>query len=274
MRSLTVLWLCAFLTASAGQAATLYGITLGNRNLIAIDTATGAGTLVGNIPFISSGAELGATGGDLYAFDLFSNEFNTDRFARINPANADFISTATAGIDVVGEGGMAFRPDGRAFLSDSGVSSGTLFLCDVTINDGCSLVATLPVSMDGLALASNGTLYGLSQDTSQLYTIDTSTGASTLVGSSGMPNTDDRGGLTFGPGDILYAAFDDSLWTFNTATGAATLIGAIGFNDVAGITYLDTLPVPEPGTLILLTGALAGLLWKRRWNRSFPAARR
>jgi hypothetical protein len=66
----------------------------------------------------------------------------------------------------------------------------------------------------------NGALYGVDA-TSDLYTINTSTGASTLVGALGHTVN----ALTFSPTGVLYAAGGDTLYTVNTSTGHTTTIG-------------------------------------------------
>ena len=102
--------------------ATLYGITFENHQLININQATGAGALVGKISE-TLGSELASFGGNLYAFDQ-AGSAGSGTFSLISPTTAGTISTTIAGAFVVGEGGMSFRSDGLAFLSNSQGESG------------------------------------------------------------------------------------------------------------------------------------------------------
>jgi len=82
----------------------------------------------------------------------------------------------------------------------------------------------------------NGALFGINLATpSQFYSINTSTGAASAVGSTTINNLN---GLTFSPTGALYASGGgsaggtvlDGLYTVNTSTGAATLVGVGGGN--------------------------------------------
>src|ERR1700730_4612236 len=101
--------------------ATLYGVTFFGHQLININQTTGTGALVGTISE-TLGSELASFSGNLYAFD----QTGSGTFSLINPATAGTISTTVAGAFVIGEGGMSFRSDGLAFLSNSEGSSGHL----------------------------------------------------------------------------------------------------------------------------------------------------
>jgi hypothetical protein len=249
---------------SYSYADTLYGITFSNSQLIRIDSNTAVSTLVGTVNE-TFGSELAAFGGALYSFDQSGN----GTFRQIDPSNASTITSTVAGTFIPGEGGMSFRSDGKAFLSGSEGSSGHLWECDVTVSNGCTNVAALQISMDGLAFSSTNVLYGLSQSpvgTAQpsLFTINTGTGAETLIGATGV-NGVNLAGLTFDSSGRLLAAIDSSLYSINLGTGAATLIGDTGFSGIAGLTELQgTTAVPEPGTVTLLLSSLAAVTAFRR----------
>src|SRR5215472_7534861 len=221
----------AVIISPGAYADVLYGLTFSNHQLININQNTASSVLVGTVDG-SVGSELAAFNGKLYAFD----QTNPDTFRLINPSNAATISSTTAGIDIFGEGGMSFRSDGMAFLSGSEGNSGRLFRCNVTVNNGCSEVGALSISMDGLAFGPGGVLFGLSQSptgTAQpsLYTVDPVTAAITLIGSTGVSGVN-LAGLAFDSvSGKLYAGIGANLYTINTGTGAATLVGATGFSD-------------------------------------------
>lgn len=95
--------------------------------------------------------------------------------------------------------------------------------------------------MTGLDFSGAGTLYcvsGYNQDGSafggsQLYTINTTTGAATLVGSTGLSGTNAITDLSWNPATSTMQALvnagagANSLYTLNLSTGAATLVGSI-----------------------------------------------
>ncbi len=96
----------------------------------------------------------------------------------------------------------------------------------------------------GLAYdVTTGTMYGTTGGpgdgtggTSNLVTINLSTGAATTIGSVGV----NAGSLEFGPDGNLYAGSagktgGGNLYRINKATGASTLVGATGFPTVTGL---------------------------------------
>jgi hypothetical protein len=97
-------------------------------------------------------------------------------------------------------------------------------------------------STNSLAVASNGTIYGLvyASGGGQLITINPVTGVGTSVGSLGSGLTP-SGDLSFDENDNLYATLNNAgtvqLATINLNTGAATLVGNIGFSDVYGLAF-------------------------------------
>jgi len=115
-----------------------------------------------------------------------------------------------------------------------------------------------------------------------LYSVDTGTGAATLMGEiglnmpgftyrslnatlygvSGVTNSLYQINKTTGAKTLIGASGStDSLYTLNMTTGAAVLVGPLGFNAGSG---LGIAIVPEPSTALLLGLGLAGLATKRR----------
>jgi hypothetical protein len=126
----------------------------------------------------------------------------------------------------------------------------------------------------GLAFDSdNDILYGVTFN--DLFTINTVTGAATLVGATGLDVS--NLGLAYDSNRLLYlnVADTNSLYRLNTTTGAATLVGD---NNPAAALHIDGLayipePVPEPTSAALLgLGGLglAGYVSRRR--KQAPAA--
>jgi len=101
--------------------------------------------------------------------------------------------------------------------------------------------------VEGLALANDGTLFGVSDATKQLIRINTSTGKGTLVGSLGLTGQGAGTldsldfGLAFTCDGKLWLSSDttDRLWQVDPASGAATLVGNTGahISGLAGSGY-------------------------------------
>lgn len=260
------LLLGACLLAADSRAADFFGITYSGNQLIRVDPATGAGTLVGPLSAGMTALDLASSGGRLYAFDQIN-----DRVRQLDPATGATLATIDVGIVAGGEGGFAMRQDGVGFLSATIGNVGTLWRFDIGVPGSTQVTATngLAPSMDGLAFSPGGVLYGLSQGATdggnKLYTIDPASGATTLVGALGVGDSA-VGGLAFAADGTLYATLSDlnptaaKLYALDVSSGAATLIGNLGFNSVSGITFLT--PIPEPRTSLLLAAGLAllGLL--------------
>ena len=104
------------------------------------------------------------------------------------------------------------------------------------------LFSALMFFAGALPSANAGVMYGVTgagSSPSSLYTIDTTTGAATLVGATGMSHIT---GLDFDPtSGILYGvvsagfAGPSTLVTIDKATGAATLVGSLGVSGVGNI---------------------------------------
>jgi hypothetical protein len=132
--------------------------------------------------------------------------------------------------------GNAFNPSGQLYAMVDSYYPSTL--ATVNLNTGAATPVGAPTGISnlmGIAFTPGGTLYAASWDTNSLYTLDTGTGAATLVGSLGMPGQvmdlswDYQNGTMYaiaseGPnGSLLYAV--------NLITGAGTLVTNIPGDD-------------------------------------------
>ncbi len=132
------------------------------------------------------------------------------------------IDPVTGGVLTIGSGTAlmnSMAKDSAGTLWAAGLHSS---LIQVDPNDGHStVIANLPADIRGLAFSPSGVLYGLRYGTpGVLVTINTSTGAVTTVGSTGLSLIQ---GLEFSPGGTLYAAdLGKGIVTLNPATGAWT----------------------------------------------------
>jgi hypothetical protein len=133
------------------SAQTLYGITE-TPSLIRIDTATGAGTLVGPITgspgVVPNG--LAFRGSKLYTFDLSPLSFGAREIDPLTAAPAP--TSINIGLPASGWliGNLAFRADGMGFLSNGPITS-ELYRFDITVPNN-ALLGPLNPPMVGLVV--------------------------------------------------------------------------------------------------------------------------
>ncbi len=115
---------------------------------------------------------------------------------------------------------------------------GVLYNVDFTTGNASNprSTGTGDSSLTGIAISSNGTLYGLTtfvgNPANSLVTIDPVTGMSTTIGSTGL-TTIAEGGLAFDPTNgtlfgIQNIPSNRELFTLDISTGSATVIGNLG----------------------------------------------
>jgi len=107
-------------------------------------------------------------------------------------------------------------------------------------------------------------LYGVSSHNNGLYEIDKTTGAASLIGTSGLTSFTNLGWDSIA--GVMYATNSgtDSLYTMNLATGATTLVGpltgptnpnGLAFDPDTGTMYLVDNSTDSFYTINLATGA-------------------
>lgn len=149
------------------------------------------------------------------------------------------LDPATASPRLVGPVGIGNVTD-IAFHGPTlyGVSFSQLLRLDPATGAG-TVIGAIGFSTNGLAVASDGTLYA-STLAGELIRINPVSGAGTLVGSFGGGLVS-SGDLALDSNDVLFGALASGgtavLAQINRTTGAATVIGATGFGVVYGLAF-------------------------------------
>lgn len=261
LRMVMVFGIVAWSVAPA--AAALLGTAPDTSELIQIDPNTGAGTVIGSTGFgIIDGLAFDPLTGTLYGSD--STNF---LLLTLDPATGARTVIGSLGDPVFG---LAFDPNTNT-LYGSNVGTGDLIIIDPATAATVS-VGAMGANVSGLAFDPNGNiLYGT--DGAQLLTLDTATGAATLVG---LLNNFGAEGLAFDPfTNTLYGVGPDItqavLFTIDPNTAVETVIGPTGFFGVFGMDY--TYAIPEPSSFALVGIGAAGAMGigiRRRLRRSLP----
>jgi hypothetical protein len=243
-------WLIALPTAHLTYAQTptpavLYAVTFWEPKLITIDTNTGQGTLITNLPI--SPRDLAGFRDALY---VYSGAGQGARLSQLDPLAGTILHAVTFTNKMSGgEGAMDFRADGIAFVATASNNTGTLARLELETTNATLITSDggLSPSLDGLAFAADGTLFGLTQNRAGAYSLcqlDQLTGGATVIGDLGLSfptGSGVVGGLAFAPNGNLYAAVASSnesrLYLLNQDTGAASLVGSVGIAGVSGIHF-------------------------------------
>lgn len=272
-RSLIAASALSLVSAAPVSAAVLYGTTGGGgaiSELVTIDTTTGVTTTIGSVGFAINGLTMDPTTGTLYGSvradgGLVSIDTATGA--------ATVISSSFASPSV----GCGSR---NVLLAASG--GGDLYgWCDPSSDDLMTIdkttgLATGIVGNSGLSTFSHGMAFDAAGDlhlvngNGRVYSIDTTTGASTLLGTVAQAHHGD-----FNPDNDLYYGLD--------GTGGTASINILDINGGGGPSLAGTLTadrsdlfalafarsaagVPEPSIVMLLGLGLAGLGVARKFR--------
>jgi hypothetical protein len=177
------------------------------------------------------------------------------QFGTVDLSTGMFTSVGTLGApNALGSLG---EYNGIVYTASYHTQPNTVFEVNTT-NASLTALATSDVDYFGLGSMLTG-LYAV--DTNHnLYSINPSTGAPTLIGPTGLTHGSAEGMST--GSSVLYYTDNSSLYSINTATGAATLIGSTGGASYDGLVTVNgtlyggqTLPDSEIDTLNPATGA-------------------
>lgn len=239
-----------------------------------LDVKTGDFNRISNVSTLANGLDF-ASNGTLYG---------TYQDSTVQSQDFATFSTKT--------GGASFNQYIGDTESVAGASNGTLYgigygdleTIDSTTGTVNYIGSTLPsgysTTHDALTFDSKGTLYGVFEDSSgneSLFTVNTSTGAVTLVGPTGLRYS--LNAPVFVDGTLYGLNYTGEIYSINTTTGAATDTGIMahdGSNNPIKFIFADAFQsngspsptaAPEPASLTLLGMGLASLAayrWRRR----------
>ena len=256
---------------TGANAATLFVLDNVNDDLYSIETND-----LTNPVFIGSIGNSGVYKGLIITMDgkLSSIDRATSEIVKINSANP-LLTSAVALDYLVTENleGLARSPNGEIYVILPGMVLGLL--------DPSSGMATPAAVISGLsvieamAFAPNGTLYVAGaagtfnvtppKASTSLFTVDTNTGQTSLIGSMISSGVTDIDALTWADGYLFGANARTSpaedLWQIDPSNANAVNLGNTG---LVGISGLAAAPVPTPAAFLLFASALGLLRVARR----------
>jgi hypothetical protein len=234
----------------------------GNSQLIALDTVTGLGSVIG--PFGAEGVFAGAFSPAGTFYTVINTYSSGTALATVDLTTGHatpYAPVANKGIDM-----LQFDHAGTLYASEGA----SLYRMDVGTGALTNIGGFGPGvgSMMDLAVDSHGTMYGVASGTlggnSQFYSINTATGAATLLFAVSEPCIM---GLAFDSADKLYGTNyctgNSPLYSIDLAGHSISMVGMSGVGNLHGG---DIAPVPEPGSIALTGIALgfAALAGRRR----------
>ena len=157
-------------------------------------------------------------------------------YAGSSDGDFGFIDLNTGAFSSLGNSGQTLAglavANGTIFASSYHTADGTLFEVSPTNGSLTTIGAAAGVDFDDFGSTTSGLYvvsFGATQD---LYSINPTTGAATLIGPTGLGYGSWRSLST--NSSALYFADGPDLYTLNVNTGAATLVGAFGSNAEMG----------------------------------------
>lgn len=234
----TIVFALGLAISFAAQASPFAYVVDGDNtpgNFYRIDLADNTITLLGQVNTSADveASSFGPGGTTLYVFadgddTLYTVDIATGNATTVGPLGAD-----------VNDPGMAFCPDDSIMYLVS--EEGDLYSLNLSTGAGTLIGGGGGYGPTALACTTTGTLYAVSDDDDQLYTVDRATGAATVVGPLGISISDAGLGLN---GSTLLLVTDNAptnLYQVDTSTGAATIVAVLD----AGELSLESMAVDE-----------------------------
>jgi outer membrane protein assembly factor BamB len=243
--------------ANLASASTIWMTGDDGANLYKVNSATGAGTLVGSFGLASTFTLAFNNTGTLYGV---ANGFSDGTLVTVDQATGLAVAVgASTGIKNLMA--LSFAADGTLYAGSWDTNN--LYTID-PLTGAATVVGSLGFNgiMD-LDFDSHGNLFALSNS---LYQVNTATGAGTLVTALDngclMGMAIDSANRFYGTD---YCTSNTPLYEINTANGSLTNIGATGIGSaMGGAIVAAASPVPEPASAILFALALAGVVLVRQ----------
>lgn len=237
-----------------------------------LDLGTGAVTVLGPLPGGSVGMAYGP-GGQLY--NLTWTLTPTNQLETVNPANTSVTAIGSVNSQTIAFGGNGSSLFGFQRTGGNGNYGLDLYSFSSTTGAGSRVGTSLglvPNLVQWATSSGSSTIYLVVNHT--LYTVDPTTGTSTVVGDTGTDLAHSLVDIVLASG-VLYGISQDlsggkarpGIYTIDQKTGAATFVTNVLGNVDA---IYGAAPVPEPATLA--TTALGGMVllgvaaWRRRGN--------
>jgi hypothetical protein len=224
-----------------------------------IDLGTGAFTQLGTSAGQLSG--LGEVGGNIYG-----GLSGSSTLYRINPTDGALTSI---GSDL-----------GISYFDTGSTTSGLFAISFLNPSDLYQINPLTGTATDvgplGITIQTAGVFTGMSTNSSALYittgtrfySVNTSTGQATLIGSTDGPQI----GAMVMLGGTLYGGSDpaNQVYTLDTTSGAAGFVANVtnGASEFYGLAPLTATPLPSTWTMMLIGLASIGLIAHRRQKRA------
>ncbi len=273
-RKRSVLTLAAGLAAASSLTANaelMYGVSDSLGELVSFDSATPGNSISAHgLTGMVSGDQI--RGIDDIAGTLYGLGDDSHLYT-INPATGFCTIVGTSFTPVLNGIDFGFTASTTALYVSSDLGQ------NLTLNPTTAAATAGPnyapeSAVDTMAFDYvNSDFYGISADTQDLYRMNPATGATTLVGPTGV-NFVDRIGLTMSPlTDTAYfsgtVSGQTEFFTVNLATGAMTLVGDVGVpgefsSGLDSITAANITSTPEPTSLALVAMGGGAMFWLRR----------
>ena len=162
---------------------------------------------------------------------------NNSKFVEINPSNCE-CRVISSVVDFLG---LAYNPfDDRMYCSSL---DNNLYEIDPDTGEQEHIgpFGSGVLYMIGMAFDTDGVLYGWDLGQDSLWTINTSTGEATKIGSLGININYCADGHFCFDDDTLYMAYSNILYRFDKTTGECTLVGYFDLEGDAMVTLLAIL---------------------------------